>query len=263
MDFWDPALLNALSAVRRVIIFDQAGVGRSSGEVATTFQGWANHVIALTAALGIKKIDLLGFSMGGAAVQMVALTAPGLIRKLILAGTGPSVPSSTSDVTGIVWPRDVPPSKPITVLSSAVDESETESALAASFFYDTTDGRAVAHAYWLRVLERNVPDEPKMLKLLDTDKAASQVASWMDWSTPNPSNSYDRLGELKMPVLVMNGDNDALIPSSESWEMTIKIPDARLMIYPKSGHGFLYQYAELVASHINMFLDGFGEAAKL
>jgi pimeloyl-ACP methyl ester carboxylesterase len=70
MDYWDPALLNALAAKRPVIIFDQAGVGRSAGEVANTFSGWADNVIALLQALNIEKIDLLGFSMGGCAAQM-------------------------------------------------------------------------------------------------------------------------------------------------------------------------------------------------
>jgi len=260
MDFWDPSLLNALAAVRPVIIFDQAGVGRSTGEVATTFQGWADHIIALVNALGLKQIDLFGFSMGGAVVQMLPLTAPTLVRKLIIAGTTASQPSDSSDVTGIVWPREQPSPKEFEVLSEIVDESGTEHALTYSFFYDTDEGRAAAKAYWSRVLERNVPEEPSILKLLDDEGAGRQRTSFVDWITPNPKNSYDRLHELTMPVFVMNGDNDALVPTSRSWEMAVKIPNAQLSIYPKSGHGFLYQYAELVAQHINLFLDGFGDA---
>ncbi|KAF2431219.1 alpha/beta-hydrolase [Tothia fuscella] len=257
MDYWDPLLLNNLAARRPVLIFDQAGVGRSSGEVANTFSGWADNVIALLEALNINQVDLLGFSMGGCAAQMVALNArPGLVRKLILAGTAPSAPSPNSDVSGIVWPREIPPPEPITVLATRTEEADTLEALAFSFFYDTDEGKAAAKMYWNRVLERNVPEEPLILKLLGLEGTKSQTDSYVvDWMTPNPKNSFDRLGELKMPVLVMNGDNDVLVPSSQSWELAVKIPNSQLVLYPKAGHGFLYEYTE-AAREMDFFLDG-------
>ena len=101
MDHWDPLFLNTLASKREVIIFDESGVGRSSGTVPVTFQGCADDLIAFVNALGIAKIDLLGFSMGGIAVQMVALTAPQLVRKLIVAGTTASVPSAER-IPGII-----------------------------------------------------------------------------------------------------------------------------------------------------------------
>ncbi|EON69678.1 hypothetical protein W97_08930 [Coniosporium apollinis CBS 100218] len=268
MDFWDPALINALAATRPVILFDQAGVGRSTGSIPTTFQGWADDLIALITALNINEIDLFGFSMGGAAVQMVALTAPSLVRKLVLAGTAASEPSPlVSDLRGIVWPRDVPPSEPIKLLATARTPAEIGRALAYSFFHDTDEGRAGAKAYWGRVSERHVSGEPRLLDLVDADTGGKrQRAAYQDWLKPNPRNSFDRLGELKMPVLVMNGDHDALIPTSRSWEMQARIPNAQLIVYPRAGHGFLYQYAELVAAHVNIFLDveDYGDAtAKL
>lgn len=257
MDFWDPALINALAAARPVVLFDQAGVGRSTGEIPLTYQGWADDLIAFVEALGLTQIDLLGFSMGGRAVQMVALTAPQLVRKLILAGTSASEPSSSSSTSGIVWPRQVPPREPIKLLATAVTPAEIESALAYSFFYADNQGRAAAKAYWNRVFERAVAGEPRMLHFVDRNTGAKrQSAAHMDWTKPNPRNSFERLGELTMPVLVCNGDNDVLIPTSLSWEMMSRIPNAQLMIYPRAGHGFLYQYAELVAKHVNMFLDG-------
>ncbi len=256
MDFWDPVLINALAAARPVVLFDQAGVGRSTGEVPLTFQGWADNVIALTTALGLDQIDLLGFSMGGMAVQMVALSAPQLVRKLILAGTTASQPSSSS-VADIVWPRETAPREPINLLSTAITPREVEDALAYSFFYTDDHGRAAAKAYWNRICERDVAGEPRILDLLDRDAGAKrQYATAQDWSKPNPSYSFDRLSELRMPVLVLNGANDVLIPTSRSWELVSRISKAQLVIYPKAGHGFLYQYAELVAKHVNMFLDG-------
>ena len=268
MDFWDPALINALGAARPVIIFDQAGVGRSNGAIPTSFQEWADDLIAFVTALGITQIDLFGFSMGGAAVQMVALTAPKLVRRLILAGTSTSVPDDTvAFVPGIVWPREIPPTEPLRVLATAVTPEEIEHSLAYSFFPEDTTGRAAAKEYWNRIQERNVTDEPRMLKFIDKDVGAKrQLATFGEWSKHNPRNAWDRLGELKMPVLVMNGDNDVLIPSSRSWELMQMIPGGQLVIYPHAGHGFLYQYAELVAKHVNMFLGGneYGELeAKL
>lgn len=90
MDHWDPAIINRLAAQRPVILIDNSGVGKSGDEVATTYRGWGDNVIAVLSALGIEKIDLLGFSMAGCAAQMVALTAPLLVNKLILAATCPS-----------------------------------------------------------------------------------------------------------------------------------------------------------------------------
>jgi pimeloyl-ACP methyl ester carboxylesterase len=239
-------------------------VGRSNGVAATTFQGWADNVIALIEGLGIKKIDLFGFSMGGCAAQMIALTAPTLIRKLILGGTAASTPGENSDVSGIVWPREQPTPEEITMLATKTDPADTEEALTFSFFPHTDFGRAAAKAYWKRVLERNVPDEPLIIQLLNEEATANQTASYVeDWVTPNPRNSFDRLSELKMPVLVLNGDNDLLVRTSFSWELAVKIPNAQLVIYPKAGHGFLYQYAQLVAQNVNTFLDGAGEGAQV
>jgi pimeloyl-ACP methyl ester carboxylesterase len=258
MDYWDPLLINTLGAARPVILFDQAGVGRSTGEIPLTYQGWAEDVIVFVNTLGLVRIDLLGFSMGGRAVQMVALTVPQLVRKLILAGTSASEPDpSSSSKEGIVWPREIAPREPIRQLATATTPEEIEDALAYSFFYNDDQGRAAAKAYLNRVSERNIASEPRMVGFVDRDTGAKrQMAASKDWDKPNPQYSFHRLCELTMPVLVCNGDNDLLIPTSRSWEMVSRISNSQLVIYPHAGHGFLYQYAGLVARHINLFLDG-------
>jgi pimeloyl-ACP methyl ester carboxylesterase len=261
MDYWDPLLLNALASERPVILFDQAGVGRSGGEVATTFDGWADHIIALTKALGIEQFDLLGFSMGGGAVQMVALKAPQAVRKLIIAGSTASIPGPSSDTSGTVWPQAEADPKYVVELSTPAEGADSGHVVGYSFFYETDEGRAHAKAYWNRVLEgRNVPDEPVLTELLNDEGTGRQMQAAREWQTYNPDNSYDRLGELKMPVLVVNGDDDYLIPTSRSYTLAVKIENAQLIIYPKAGHGFLHQYAELVGKHVNLFLGGFGGA---
>ncbi|MCJ1388362.1 hypothetical protein MMC18_001208 [Xylographa bjoerkii] len=256
MDFWDPLLINALAATRPVIIFDPAGVGRSSGKIPLTFQGWADDLIALVRALGLFQVDLFGFSMGGKAAQMVALTEPGIVRKLILAGTSASQPPEDSSPETAV-PREMPPSKPIEMLASADTHSQLKEAISYSFFNDDKAGRAAAKAYWERIGERKLAGEPSRVRFVGRDSGAKQqLAAAKHWSKPNSENSFERLGELKMPVLVVNGDNDTLIPSTRSWELMSRIENAQLIIYPRAGHGFLYQYADLVSGHVNRFLDG-------
>lgn len=260
MDLWDPLFVNSLAKARQVIIFDNAGVGRSTGETAPTFQGWADQAISFIQALDLKRIDLLGFSMGGYCVQMIALTVPHLIRRLILSGTGASLPSA-DHVPGVVWPREIGSAKAIQVLKDSVTTEEGRRSLEFSFFYDDDRGREAFDRYWRRVQERTA--EPLILDLLATEAGAQrQMEAAIDAGKKNPKNSFDRLGELKMPVLIANGDDDLLIPTSRSWELAKQIPNAQLIIYPKAGHGFLWQYPILYATHINLFLDG-GEYSDL
>lgn len=133
MDLWDPLFVNSLAKARQVIIFDNAGVGRSTGETAPTFQRWADQAISFIQALDLKRIDLLGFSMGGYCVQMVALTVPHLIRRLILSGTSASLPSA-DHVPGVVWPREIGSAKAIQVLKDSVTTEEGRQSLEFSFF---------------------------------------------------------------------------------------------------------------------------------
>lgn len=254
MDLWDPMFLNTLAQAREVIIFDNAGVGRSTGEVAETFQGWADQAIAFMEALGLDKVDFLGFSMGGGAAQLVALTAPHLVRKLILAGTTASTPTA-EHVAGVVWPREQAPPEPVVALRDASTPEEGVRSIEFSFFYHDSHGRSKFEEYWKRLHERTA--EPLNLELLDRDVGGQkQMLAAVHSFAPDPRGSFDRLAELKMPVLVANGDKDLLIPSSRSWELANQIANAQLVIYPKAGHGFIWQYARLFATHVTQFLDG-------
>lgn len=150
MDFWDPALINALAEKRPVIIFDNAGVGKSTGQVPETIQGWADHLIAMVRAIGLEQIDLLGFSMGGAAAQMVALTAPKLVRKLILAGTRASQGPDKIHIHD----------EPIRHLRTASTTEEFRVSIEKSFYNWTDEGRAAAKSSWERILERQDDRSP-------------------------------------------------------------------------------------------------------
>jgi pimeloyl-ACP methyl ester carboxylesterase len=242
MDFWDPAFINALAKCRAIIPLDNAGIGKSEGEIPTTLHGWAKHVIALVQALNITQIDLLSFSMGGGAAQYVALAAPNLVRKLVLAGTRTSRTPKT--VTG---PRDI-----FFALANAVTKEEFRAAWALSSFNHDTEGQAAAKASWERIFSRQQDRSPH----LSPELAKRQTEAFTKFSMPHPANSYERIRDLTMSVFVANGDNDLLIPTENSVELAKLLPSAHLHIYPNPGHWFLYQYAELFAKHIDLFLDG-------
>jgi pimeloyl-ACP methyl ester carboxylesterase len=89
MDYWDPAVTDGLARDREVILFNNAGISSSSGEVPTTFEQMGANAVAFSRALGLNKVDVFGFSIGGMVAQKITLQAPDLVRKLILVGTGP------------------------------------------------------------------------------------------------------------------------------------------------------------------------------
>ncbi|KAG9230808.1 Alpha/Beta hydrolase protein [Amylocarpus encephaloides] len=253
MDFWDPALINALARSRPIILLDNAGIGKSEGEIPICLHGWAENVINLLEVLNVPQIDLLGFSMGGGAAQHVALAAPQLVRRLILAGTRTSGNPGT-----VIGPRDI-----FKELAETTSEKEFEGAVALSFFNPSPHGKAAARASWERVMSRAHQRSPH----LDPKSAQRQTQAFKRFSDPHPLNPFERIGELKMPVLVANGDNDLLIPTINSIELVNILPNGYLHVYPNSGHGFLFQYAELFTSHVAIFLDsegldGFGEVAS-
>ncbi len=151
MDFWDLALINALAKSRPIILLDNVGIGKSDGDIPTSLQGWANHVIALVQALNMPQMDLLGFSMGGGAAQHVALTASSLVRKLILAGTRTFRTPNT-----VIGPRD------IFALANAVTEEGFRAAWRLSFFSHDADGQAAAKASWERIFSRQQDRSPHL-----------------------------------------------------------------------------------------------------
>lgn len=204
MDFWDPALINALAKSPHIILLDNAGVGKREVEIPTTFQGWAVHVIALLKALQINRIDLLGFSMGGAAAQFVYLEGPNLVRKLILAGTRTSCTPNTINSDWDIFLG----------LANSVTEAEFESGWSRSFFNHTPHGQAAAKASWRRIFSRTTDRSPH----LSPEIAKRQSQAWLAFSRPHPGNPYERIKEFKIPVFVANGENDLLIPTKNSIE---------------------------------------------
>jgi pimeloyl-ACP methyl ester carboxylesterase len=240
MDHWDPDLINALAHTREVILLDNSGVGKSSGSVPDNYGGWAQNVINLLSAIGVKKIDLLGFSMGGFVAQLVTLKAPELVRRLILAGTGPSAGEGVT----------AGPPEAFELIATATPEG-AENAHLKTFYSLSDEKQALGKTWWKRINERNVEPRSPYVGKEGVEKAISAA---IKWGTGVGETSYDRLGEIKIPVFVANGDIDILVPTANSFVLKNRLPNAHLHIYPDTGHGFLFEYASIFVQHVNIFL---------
>ncbi|KAI5456531.1 Alpha/Beta hydrolase protein [Mariannaea sp. PMI_226] len=245
MDHWDPNLINPLAERRPVLLIDNAGVGRSEGQVPTIFADWAKYYIDVIRALGFEKADVMGFSMGGCVAQLVALQAPVLTRRLILCGTIPS----TGD--GVV----TAPLGPFNKLKAASTEEEHKEAFLDGFFNTSARSRKAGEESWKRIITaRN-----NRSGHVDAANARRQGIAFAKFMDPKQAQnaSYNRFNELTLPVLIANGSEDLLLPSENSYLMWRKLNKAngQLHLFPDSGHGFLFQYAEEFSKIINNFLE--------
>ncbi|KAH0597718.1 hypothetical protein MHUMG1_04089 [Metarhizium humberi] len=249
MDHWDPALINPLAGRRPVVLIDNAGVGRSQGQVGRTFADWARNYVDVMRAIGIRRADVMGFSMGGCVAQMVALDAPSLVRSLILCGTAPS----TGD--GVVKA----PLGPFNQLKAAVTVEEHRRAFLDGFFHTSERSQAAGMAAWDRIAKARSDRSD----YVDAENAHRQAVSFVKFMDPKQAAgaSYDRFHELQLPVLIANGCNDLLLPTENSILMWKKLShaNAQLHLYPDSGHGFLFQHATVFSGLINEFLDDAAE----
>ena len=237
LDSWDPALTDALAAGREVILVDYPGVSSSAGTPARTVPGTAQQIIAFAGAIGLDQADLLGFSLGGFVAQDIALTRPDLVRRLILAGTGPRWAAGLQP-----WPQDVA-SRILAPQPGAED-------LLYLFFARTGTSQAKGAEFLGRFLRRSDDRDPA------SDLAArdAQHQAIRDWDTPD-HDALQRLAGIRCPALILHGDNNRVIPARASHLTAGLIPDARITIYPDSAHAFLFQYPGEVAAQISTFLS--------
>jgi pimeloyl-ACP methyl ester carboxylesterase len=236
LDNWDPLLLDGLAASREVIPVDNAGVGLSTGAVRRTITAMARDVIAFTDALGLTRIDLLGYSIGGMIAQEVALMRPQLLRRLVLAGTGPRGGQLMHG-----WISDVK--------ATANGENNGPAELLRLFFEITGTSQQKGREYLQRFTSRADRDKPTGLDVRD-----AQYDAITEWGIPDDSR-LSRLAGITQPVLITAGDNDTMIPTVNAWLMARHLPDAQVRIFPDAGHGFLFQWPEQFAAIVASFLS--------
>ena len=234
MDNWDPLVTDCLAQDRPVILFNNAGVASSSGETPDTIDAAGDHVAIFVEALGLAQVDVLGFSIGGYTAQSFVLRHPRLVRRLILVGTGP---------------RNGEPGKDPRVREVAGNAVPVLEDFLFLFFSPSAESQAAGKAFWERRHQRKNADPPSSLQTMK-----AQLAALAEWRQPR-GERYADLKDIKQPTLVVNGNDDIMVPTINSFTLSQHIPNAQLIIYPNSGHGSHFQYPELFVKHTKLFLD--------
>ncbi|ERJ40078.1 alpha/beta hydrolase [Burkholderia cepacia] len=239
LDNWDPAIVDALAEDREVILFDNAGVGASGGEVPTTVAGMAEHAMRFIDAIGLTRLHILGFSLGGFVAQEIALARPAAIGRLILSGSAPEGGEGAGmdrpELVAIYTDGDMPMNEKLKRL----------------FFPATADAQVAAAAFIDRLETRGTERDTPAGARVATAQLQAMIA-WANWR----GDVRGKLAGIAHPVLVTNGDNDIMIPTKNSLLLADGLPNATLIVYPNSGHGALFQYASAYVSHVRVFLDG-------
>jgi pimeloyl-ACP methyl ester carboxylesterase len=222
LDNWDPRVVDGIAAHHRVITFDNRGVGASSGSTPKTIEAMAADAVTFIRALGLSKVDLLGFSMGGMIAQVITQTEPQLVRKLIIAGTGPAGGEGIKNVTRISHLDTV------RALFTLQDPKQF------LFFTRTSNGKRAGKEFLARLKERKTNRD----KAISLPAYFAQLKAIHRWGLAAPAD----LSVVRQPVLVANGDHDRMVPTENTRDLARRLPDSELVIYPDAGHGGIFQF---------------------
>jgi len=236
LDNWDPALIDALASTRRVVTFDNAGVGGSTGTTPDTIEQMARDAIAFVVAMGFSQVDLLGFSIGSFVAQQVALVRPAIVRRLVLAS---SAPKGAVGMHG--WAPEV---------IGAIGTLNTSPDAYLGVFFAPSGASRRAGTEALRRIYARTEDRDKATTWATREAQYDAVCAW---GIPDHA-LLQRLSCLRMPVFVANGDSDPMILPHYSYLLAGLIPQATVKIYPDSAHGFLFQYHAEFAADVEAFL---------
>ncbi len=229
LDNWDPRIMDGIAAKRHVIAFDNRGIGASSGSPSNSMEQMADDAVTFIKAMGLKQVDLLGFSMGGMIAQEIVLKEPQLVRKMILAGTGPAGGEGISTVSGVAN-HDL-----VRGLLTGQDPKQY------LFFTRTPNGIEAGKAFLARLQERSENRD----KEIRVAAYIAQLQALRAWGQKTPAD----LSVVKQPVLVVNGDADRMVPTLNTHDLARRLPNSTLIIYPDAGHGGIFQFhADFVPS---------------
>src|SRR5256885_12134967 len=227
LDNWDPRVVDGFATSRRVITFDNRGVGASSGSPATSIEQMAKDAITFIKAMGFMQVDLFGFSMGGMIAQEIVLMEPQLVRKMIIAGSGPAGGEGISTVARVTY---------LDIVRGFLTGQDPKQFL---FFTRTPGGIRAGKEFLARLKERSENrDKDATVTVLQ-----AQLKALRGWGLKEPAD----LSKIQQPVLVANGDSDRMVPSNNTHDLGRPLPHSDLIIYPDAGHGGVFQYhADLV-----------------
>ena len=234
IDDWDPRVLDGIAAERHVVIFDNRGIGGTRGRTPPTVEAMADDALAFIHALGLAEVDLLGFSLGGFIAQVIASREPHLVRRLILAGTGPAGFKGVGQLNRRLLTDTA---------QGAVRLHDPKPLL---FFTRTRGGRAAAADYMARIGERT-SDRVRRTSLR---AATRQMIAIARWGAREPMD----LTVIRQPTLVANGEDDRMLATRGSFELAHRLPDARLVVYPDAGHGGVFQHHDRFVPEVLHFL---------
>ncbi len=238
LDNWDPAVTDPLALDREIILFENAGIGRSTGTVPESIAGMAQHVFRFLDALGLSTCDVLGFSLGGMIAQQIAKNRPSIIRRMILVGTAPR---GGEDIMHLEKPS---------LAKYLGDPSLNGYARLQKLFFAPTDSSQSAGAAFVKRLALRTQDrEP----VAGPEVAKAQVMAFRDWEGVFGERFAD-LKSIRQPALVVNGIYDEMIPVRNSYWLSANLPNAVLMTYPDSAHGSLFQFHESFTRQATAFL---------
>jgi len=226
IDHWDPAFLEVLASERDVIVFDNAGIGYSSGESAPTMAGMAETAAIFADAIGLTEVDALGWSVGGFVAQHFALLRPELVRRLLVLGSGPG------GENGAPGPEDRVPE----VMTRAVNDDEDYLYL----FFGTSDEARKAGVESLRRLDTRLSKSQLDITPEAMNAQLQAIGAWGN----DEGSAWERLEDLTLPVLVANGSHDVMVPAQHSFAMSQRLPNAKTVFYSDAGHAFLFQHPE-------------------
>jgi pimeloyl-ACP methyl ester carboxylesterase len=239
LDNWDPAVTDPLARTREVILFESAGLGRSTGNVPDTVGGMAAHAFAFLDALGLTQVDVLGYSLGGMVAQQIALERPSLTRRMLLVATAPE---GGEDIMHLEK----------TELKKIIDDPNLVGfqKLVKLFFTSSPSSQAAGEAFVARLAERKEDLEPPA----GPQVANAQITAFRAWEHVS-GERFAKLREIRQPCLVVNGVFDNMIPVRNSYMLSEHLPNATLLTYPDAGHGSLFQFHDSFVKQALMFLD--------
>jgi pimeloyl-ACP methyl ester carboxylesterase len=222
LDNWDPRIVDGIAAKHRVIAFDNRGVGASSGATPTTIEEMATDAVTFIRALGFDQVDLFGFSMGGMIAQVIAQQQPQLVRRMIIAGTGPAGGEGIDKVTRVTY------------LDTARGLLTRQDPTQFLFFTRTPNGRRAGKEFLARLEERSNDRD----KAISVRSFRAQLKAIHRWGQQQPAD----LASIHQPVLVMNGESDKMVPTTNTVDLARRLPNTQLVVYPDAGHGGVFQF---------------------